>query len=753
MTEEEFLRQYCGSMNAQQLEAVRAVDGAVLLLAVPGSGKTTVLVTRLGYMVCCCGIRPENILTMTYTVAATREMSARFTRLFGSAYGSAMEIRTINGLAQKIIDYYSETENRQPFTLQDDEGILSGLIRDLYREYYTDYPSESTIRDIRTAITYCKNSLMPQEELEEYDIGLRHFSDIYNRYCDSLRRARQMDYDDQLLYALNILKNRPRILEGYCRQYPYICVDESQDTSRLQHEIIRLLAGPHGNLFLVGDEDQSIYGFRAAYPDALVHFTEDYPGARTLIMEQNYRSTEEIIQAANQFVVKNRFRHPKRIVPTCGSGLPVQQIAVASRMVQHRFLYELACKSTQPFTVLSRNNDSLVPIIDLFERKGIPFQCRQFDEVFFSHRMLRDITDIIHFSEHGQDAECFLRIYHKLGCMISRTAAEYAIAQSAKTGKPLLLELIRCPELGQFSMHALTEIYEALEQLPQDSATDALSRIRYQIGYGEYVERSKLDAGKFQILGMLARNLPSAAALLDRLEQLRIFIRDLVPNPDAKVILSTIHSSKGLEYDRVYLLDVLNGILPGKPSAAAKTPEEIRQYEEERRLYYVAMTRARRELHIFRCLDQPSEFISETLRELPKETFEEKEFLSVFSGDHCGKLYHHAEKGRGRVVAQSESGMLLEFSGGESQLLTVDEMLRFRRRNLQASQQPTERPANVILPTQMRPDSRVEHITFGQGVVLQMTIESITVRFDSDGKERSFLKSAVLPTGKLKLLV
>lgn len=751
MTEQQFLERYCSGLNEEQLKAVRAVDGAVLLLAVPGSGKTTVLVTRLGYMVCCRGIAPENILTMTYTVAATREMSARFSRLFGSGYGDAMEIRTINGLSQKIIDYYSETEGRSAFTLQDDEGALSGLVRELYREYYDDYPSESVIRDIRTAITYCKNSMFTQSEIEDYDIGLKYFPQIYTRYCEALKRERRMDYDDQLLYALNILKNRPAILNAYQDRYSYICVDESQDTSRLQHEIIHLLAKKHGNLFMVGDEDQSIYGFRAAYPDALNSFESDYPGASVLVMEQNYRSTEEIIQAANGFVSKNRFRHPKTTRPTQGSGIPVQFVAAANRSAQYHYLFEYAKTCSTETAILSRNNDSAVPLIDLFERSGIPYNCRQFDDVFFSHRILRDLEDIILFAEDDCNQERFLRIYHKLGCMISKTAAQYACQSSAKTGKSILLELIRCPELSQYSMHSITELYEAMKALPEDNALDALNRIRYSIGYGEYVERNKLDAGKFTILAMLARHVTSARGLLERLEELRICIQNHVYMPEASITLSTIHSSKGLEYDRVFLLDVLDGILPAKTGENAHSQEEIRQYEEERRLFYVGMTRAKRELFLFHCRDQLSEFVREIKRNVPRESFSENEYLSSLPADAIGKLYWHNTLGKGRIIAQHEQSLLTEYSGCQIRLHTIDEMIADRQRRMETPKILPEKK-ETLLPQNMTQGGRVVHVSFGKGTIRAMDMETISVCFDSDGRERTFLKSAVLPTGKLKTI-
>lgn len=748
MTEEQFQQRYGAGLNAQQLEAVHTVDGAVLLLAVPGSGKTTVLVTRLGYMICCRGIPAESILTMTYTVAATREMNARFTRMFGSGYGN-VEIRTINGLCQKIIEFYSRREGRVPFLLEDNEGALSRLVRELYRDYYSEDPAESVIRDIRTAISFCKNSLFSQQEIQEYDIGLKHFSDIYRRYCDTLRQSRRMDYDDQLLYALNILKTRSGILEAYQNQFRYLCVDESQDTSRLQHEIIHLLAGKHGNLFMVGDEDQSIYGFRAAYPEALVHFSQDYPGAKTLVMEENYRSTQEISDAANRFVEKNRFRHPKKICPTCGSGLPVEIIHVTKRMQQHWYLFEAAKKARTQTAILSRNNDSLVPLIDLFERNDIPYCCRQFDEVFFSHRILRDIKDIFLFASDERNAELFLRIYYKLGCMISKTAAQYACSQGAASGKPILLELIRCPELGQTSMGRITELYESLRQLPHQTAAEAMNSIRYGIGYGEYVERSQLDSGKFAILDMLAKELPSASALLVRLYELRRCIQNHIDPPEANVILSTIHSSKGLEYDTVYLLDVLDGILPGRIQSTAKTQEEIRQYQEERRLFYVAMTRAKKRLCLFQCQNQPSEFIQEVRSSLPGEQLAELDVLHFWNQDLRGKTYYHSTLGKGTVCAQGEDGLLVMFASGY-RLLTLDSLLKERQHRMGACSEPKPEKKPIAVP-ELTEGCQVVHVTYGSGTVVKLDLESITVQFSEDQRIRTFLKSAVLPTAKLRL--
>ena len=282
-------------LNPQQEAAVQAAQGPVLLLAVPGSGKTTVLIHRLGYLIFCLGVAPEQILTVTYTVAATRDMAARFARTFGETWANRLEFRTINGLSARIIQHYERVKGRQAFTLVTEEGRLAALVGELYRKATGEFAAESTVRSFRTAITYCKNRQMTQEEIEAYQVEDIPFAKLYRQYHAELRRRRWMDYDDQMVYAAQILRQHGDILAYFQDKYRYLCVDEAQDTSRIQHTILKLLAGRRRNLFLVGDEDQSIYGFRAADPGALLRFEEEYPGGRVLFLEKNYRSTATIV--------------------------------------------------------------------------------------------------------------------------------------------------------------------------------------------------------------------------------------------------------------------------------------------------------------------------------------------------------------------------------------------------------------------------------------------------------------------------
>ena len=274
---------YSLSLDEQQEQAVQAVDGPVLLLAVPGSGKTTVLVSRVGYLCLARGIPPEQILTMTYTVAAARDMRTRFTALFGEQAAQRLEFRTINGVCSQIIRTYERRLGRTAFTLLEDAGQRGALLGELYRAQTGEFAAESTVKALMTAVTYAKNQMLTGEELAQVQVEGVEFSKIFRDYEQALRQSRRMDYDDQMVYALRILRQHPRILEEFQGRFRYFCVDEAQDTSRIQHRIIRMLAGQSQNLFLVGDEDQSIYGFRAAWPQALMEFRQIYPEGEVLL--------------------------------------------------------------------------------------------------------------------------------------------------------------------------------------------------------------------------------------------------------------------------------------------------------------------------------------------------------------------------------------------------------------------------------------------------------------------------------------
>ena len=311
MTFKEFLKEYNLKLDSRQQKAAEQTEGAVLVLAVPGSGKTTVLVTRLGYMIKCKGINPENILTVTYTKAATGDMGERFYSFFAGSIPMPV-FRTINSLCVSVIKLYERLKGTTAFDLVTDDKITGLIIREGYKKYMKDFPTEGDIKDIRTAISYVKNMMLKEDDYTDDDIGVKGFKKIYKYYNDKLREKRLMDYDDQMVYAHTILVKYPRILKFFSDKFKYICVDEAQDTSKIQHRIIKLLTAENGNIFMVGDEDQSIYGFRAAYPEALVNFEKEYKNAKVLLMEKNYRSSQEIVKVADGVIQKNKYAGGKQ---------------------------------------------------------------------------------------------------------------------------------------------------------------------------------------------------------------------------------------------------------------------------------------------------------------------------------------------------------------------------------------------------------------------------------------------------------
>ena len=600
-----FEKEYMSRFNAQQRKAVRQVDGPILLLAVPGSGKTTVLVTRLGYMALCCEIKPEEILTVTYTVAATGDMRARCAEHFGEDLAKQFEFRTINSICAKIIQYYGRQYDRSPFALVSDEKQITALLSAVYQEVQREYPTESDLKSVRTLITYIKNMMMTDEEVRQLAAKLEepiNIAEIYQKYCRAMRENQWMDYDDQMIYAYRMLCKHPQILRHFQQRYRYFCVDEAQDTSKIQHAILALLASASGNLFMVGDEDQSIYGFRAAYPQALLDFEQDHPGAKVLLMEENFRSDAGIVQAADRFIQKNTFRHVKRMKAARGSSASIREIPLRSRGQQYTYLARVAADCDRQTAVLYRDNECALPLIDLLERNGIDYRMRQMEMTFFSHRIVSDLTCVLRLAIDPYDTEAFLQVYYKLGTYIKKADAQHIAELSRQRHMPVLDAALECGRLNAHALAGTKTLRTHLRNMLNERADKALYRITEYLGYADYLTRSGINGeNKLAILRTLASREASPATFLARMEALQKIIQQKETNPDCRIYLSTIHASKGLEYDTVYLMDVIDGILPEQVPAsqrfASKKEKEI--YEEERRLFYVGVTRAKNRLYLF----------------------------------------------------------------------------------------------------------------------------------------------------------
>ena len=636
---QEFERKFPQKLNKQQKEAVQSVEGPVLLLAVPGSGKTTVLVTRLGYMIYAKGIAPEKILTVTYTVAATEDMAARFAFLFGTEMADRLTFKTINGICAGIIHTYGRKTGRTPFALLNDEKVIADTLAKIYQKTERTYATESDLQTVRTLITYIKNSMLTEAEIRELDkTADMKISAIYKEYNTWLREQKLMDYDDQMVYAYTMLQRFPELLRLYQDKFPYLCVDEAQDTSKIQHAIIALLSSRTENLFMVGDEDQSIYGFRAAYPEALLSFEKNHPGAKVLLMEENFRSGAGIVKAADTFIQKNTLRHKKHMRAIKDGEEVVKEIAVKTRDDQYRYLAAVAekCAAAQTggttgnvtegraggmtagaahtVAVLYRDHECALPLIDLLERKEIPYRMRNAEISFFTHRTVLDVLNIMKLAMHPKDAETFLQVYYKINTYIRKEDA-LQIARICETQDISVWNAaVRYHGLSDYTMSSVQNTRMHMQQLLTERGDKAVKRILYYMGYQEYLERCGLKADKIEILRILGSREDSMAGLLQRLRELQDILTRKETDYSCNFILSTIHASKGLEYDTVYLMDVTDGILPAQmlknPEKASR--EERETYEEERRLFYVGATRAKSELYVF-TTGKPHSFCKELL--------------------------------------------------------------------------------------------------------------------------------------------
>lgn len=636
---QEFERKFPQKLNEQQKEAVQSVEGPVLLLAVPGSGKTTVLVTRLGYMIYVKGIAPEKILTVTYTVAATEDMAARFASQFGTDMADRLTFKTINGICAGIIHTYGRKTGRTPFALLNDEKVIADTLAKIYQKTERTYATESDLQTVRTLITYIKNSMLTDVEIREMDkTADMKISAIYKEYNTWLREQKLMDYDDQMVYAYTMLQRFPELLRLYQDKFPYLCVDEAQDTSKIQHAIIALLASKTENLFMVGDEDQSIYGFRAAYPEALLSFEKNHPGAKVLLMEENFRSGAGIVKAADTFIQKNTLRHKKHMRAIKDGEEVVKEIAVKTRDDQYRYLAAVAencaaaradsvtgnvtegkaggrtADASHTVAVLYRDHECALPLIDLLERKEIPYRMRNAEISFFTHRTVLDVLNIMKLAMHPKDAETFLQVYYKINTYIRKEDALQIARISETQDISVWNAAVRYHGLSDYTMNSVQNTRMHIQQLLTERGDKAVKRILYYMGYQEYLERCGLKADKIEILRILGSREDSMAGLLQRLRELQDILTRKETDYSCNFILSTIHASKGLEYDTVYLMDVTDGILPAQmlKNPEKASGEERENYEEERRLFYVGATRAKSELYVF-TTGKPHSFCKELL--------------------------------------------------------------------------------------------------------------------------------------------
>lgn len=668
-------------LNEEQRNAVSHKSGPALILAGPGSGKTTVITARVAYLVKAAGIKPQNILTLTFNKAAQLEMEKRFNRLYGSDITERIHFATLHSFCNRVVRDYERMKGRKLHRIEgnDQEINKHQLLKEIHQSINNSKINDDELETLINEIGLVKNSLI--KDFDGLTFTTKRFQQIYKAYEDYKKNNLLIDFDDMLTYAYSILSKYPEVLEHYRNSYSYIQVDEGQDLSKIQFEIIRLLSEKHRNLFIVADDDQSIYGFRGAHPQFILDFEKQFRGCRIFRLENNYRSTENIVSLSSRFIKNNKNRYDKNHVTLNEKLTEPEIIKALDQRDQLQFILDKLISFSQlsdieyntqikpdayikgrkkQVAILYRNNLSSILTADILNRNGIPFRLKQNRLFFFKHWLVQEVSAFLLFALDPQDVEAFSKIYYRMNRYISKAMLECAMA--GNVSKPVIDRIMSGVELKPFQIDGLQQLKLEFSNLVKKPPYNALEYIKNNFKYLESVKEYCSLVGMsyeyisrlFEILQGIAFNCQTIVEFLDRLAELEKLFEgsnDWNNNEGIfEITLSTMHSSKGLEYDCVFMIDLINSELPGeKAIEKAADAKDFSLLEEERRLYYVGMTRARQSLFMIYPTAangdrlSPSLFLKE-LADLLKQ--------KLTDGFAEGVIVRHTKFGRGVVVSQ-----------------------------------------------------------------------------------------------------
>lgn len=600
------------TLTSQQQEIVRTTDCPLCTIAAPGSGKTLAYVVRIANLILIEGIKPEQILTLTFSRASAKDMEDRFLRLFGDLVEGQVHFSTIHSFALQVVFQYQQKTGEQYTVLEGKETPENKfkVLKDIYQTINLTMPTEEKVEELVNAIGFVKNMMLKPTnvaELRKYRFDVENFISIYQEYESFKEQNHYIDYDDMLAKALEILQTDSDILQEYRQKYTHIQLDEGQDTSKIQHEIVKLLAHPDNHIFLVGDDDQSIYRFRAAFPEELLHFDQSYANAKILFMEENFRSSQDIVEVASKFIENNRIRYKKNIFTRNPKDKPVAIIRLKDDKEQIRYLIRQlkGVDDLSETAILYRNNISAISIVEHLEKEGIPFYIRDFKKSFFTHWVVQDILAFLDLAFDDTDFDAFSRVYSK-GLYVSNQMLKYV--QKGNPDVSVFDRLIDFPYFKQgFQKDNMIRLKWDFQALAKKSPMKAIAFIEDDLGYKRYLQNSAKNTGVsyenakgvLANLRLIAEGCHTISSFKERLVYLENLMEEARFNKNKNaVVLSTIHSSKGLEWDNVFLVDLIQGQFPTLSSIEKFRDGDPRELEEERRLFYVGITRARKGLEL-----------------------------------------------------------------------------------------------------------------------------------------------------------
>lgn len=653
-------------LNENQLKAVNHLDGPCMVLAGPGSGKTRVITYRIANMVVNKNIKPTSILAISFTKASSIEMKNRALSLSNDFRMNKVTYGTFHSVFFRILRYF---ENYNIESILDEKTKRIGLKNILKGLNIENADDDETIGQVINEISYVKNELMDKRDFKSEVLTNDEFIKVYNFYEEYKQQMNKIDFDDMLIKTYELLKNNKAALDRVRSVYRYILVDEFQDINKVQFEALKLIANPSNNIFVVGDEDQSIYGFRGSRPDFLLEFEEYFSNTNKVLLDINYRSKGEIINIANRLIEKNTNRYEKVIKCGQGNGAKVNYISPEDSEEEAVYIAKDIKNKVQEdyteytdFAVIYRTNIQSRALVDVFMDMRIPFVVKDSIVTIYDHWAAQDILAYLRIGVNPNSNKDWIRIINKPFRYISKDNLNLI-----KDEPDFINSLINKCDLHPKQVKTINDLDIDISYVKGLNPKNAISYIRTTLDYDRYIldycaNRKIKTNGLIEILNELESSATNFKTIQEYLEHIERVKSEIVDNKNNKetdgVIFTTMHSAKGLEFKNVYIIGANEGTIPHEKSYEIDDEEKKNdQIEEERRLMYVAITRAEENI----CISSP---INKYGKRVSKSRFVEdikaptkKEMDSITIGD---RIYHKKFK-EGTIVEKNGDSIKIRF--------------------------------------------------------------------------------------------
>lgn len=608
------------SLNSAQYEAVAHREGPCMVLAGPGSGKTLTIAKRIEYLITEYKVRPEEILVVTFTKYAANEMRDRFRHVMKSDF-CPVTFGTFHGIYYGILKWAYRIGTSNLLAEEERNRLLREILSGIELDGHMSGEEESDfIQELAEEIGNVKNNRQELDSYEPLYLSSAQFKQIYLAYEETKGRLKKIDFEDMLLRCFHLFQSRPDVLEKWQQKFRYILIDEFQDINQVQYDVVRMLAAPENNLFIVGDDDQSVYGFRGAKPGIMMEFKKDYPSARQVVLNRNYRSTAHIVNGAKRVIANNKYRYEKNVLPQKkpGETVHVQEVKdpveESSYVVDRMKALNAQGVSYGQMAVLYRTSMDARALSESLMEYQIPFRMKEHMDNIYDTSVGRDISSYFRLIQGSGGRADFLQVANRPNRYIGR---------DSMGEKQVTFESIRsfyCDK--DWMMNRIDQMEWDIKMMHGKSPYLAIQYIRKSIGYDvflkEYAAYRQIQpdelTGVVHEIQERAKEFQTIDDWFRHVEQYTKLLREQRQKDRGNqegVGLMTMHGAKGLEFDTVFIIQANEGAVPYKK---AKTPEEM---EEERRLFYVAMTRAKRLLTISYVKEKngksisPSRFVNE----------------------------------------------------------------------------------------------------------------------------------------------